>query len=334
MAVTDEKPMIGCLADLLAELSVGPQITSQLDSIQLGELLELERLALLARLKTAEVPLGQRQKIANLLSSAKREGRIRLKIDKPPSTPRTADVCQPSAKAMPPKGVASTALGSGQHCRVFVISDAHSDHKANLEWIKTRLPAPRADAFDVCLCAGDVSDNPETLRESLGIFKRRFDEVVFAAGNHELWVRPRPVAIGPDTRTSFDRLDEVHRTCAEVGVHTAPLWLQCPEGAQDVLVVPLSSWYHDDWDREAELPADPADSDDDAGGRPPLGFREMWSDFQLCRWPPHLAHGSLALAEEFARRNDPALERLVAHLPPAPLAGRAAPSRRLTKEET
>jgi predicted phosphodiesterase len=334
------KPVISDIDDLREQLDLGPSVAAQLDAFELDDLVDLERLALLSRLQSAGLPLGARQKVANTLSCAKREGRIGPKPAAPPATPSTADVCQPSpaSKAAPPPGVATASPGTGRHCRVWVISDAHSDHKANLEWIKTRLPARRADAFDVCLVAGDVCDNPEVLRESLAIFKARFDEVVFTAGNHDVWVRPKPVAIGADTRTSFDRLDEVAALCAELGVRTAPLWLECGRGARDVLLVPLASWYHETWDREAELPAEAAESDDEAAGgaagRRRWNFHDLWTDFHLCRWPAGTANGSLELAEAFARRNEPALEALTAALPPAPIAGRPAPTRRLEKAET
>ena len=38
-----------------------------------------------------------------------------------------------------------------------------------------------------------MSDNLEVLRETLLVLTRRFDAVVFTAGNHDVWCRPPPI---------------------------------------------------------------------------------------------------------------------------------------------
>lgn len=166
------------------------------------------------------------------------------------------------------------------------------------------------------------------------------------------WVKPQPImprghenSPAPDVkRTSLNRLTEIHRLCASMGVHTKPLWLEVSaEGnaddsdasstppPRDVLIVPLDAWYHTDWDVEPDL-------DDDEFG--PMGidgadsFKTLWTDFHLCKWPDGLENGSRALAERVSRLNEPSLQLLTMHLPPPPPAGRPAPTRRLTKTET
>ena len=52
----------------------------------------------------------------------------------------------------------------GKPCRVFVISDVHTDAPANLDWLHSRCRRAVATAgpggvVDVCVCAGDISDN-------------------------------------------------------------------------------------------------------------------------------------------------------------------------------
>lgn len=37
------------------------------------------------------------------------------------------------------------------------------------------------------LCAGDISDCIDDLRETLGLLKQVFCHVLFVEGNHELW---------------------------------------------------------------------------------------------------------------------------------------------------
>jgi len=284
----------------------------------LADLVSLQRLPLLAHLKAVGLPLAQRQKVANTLACAMREGRVAVGHEQLHPTGHTS-----RHKAAPPAGIESISLASGQHCRVFAQSDVHADAPANFEWIKSKLPARSHGAFDVCLLAGDLSDNDERLREALAVLKARFDEVIFAAGNHELWLRPKPLQklTGPDGRTSLDRLAEVHQVCAEVGVRTSPLWVVCGE-ERDVLLAPLNSWYHESWDREPELP-----NSDENG-------MEIWTDMHLCKWPPHLPNASLALAEHFAQLNETSLLQLTASLPPAPPAGRPQPSTVLDKVGT
>jgi hypothetical protein len=76
----------------------------------------------------------------------------------------------------------------------------------NLQWLKAKLPDRAPGAFDVCLCAGDVSDNLDVLKEALAVLTARFNETFFVAGNHDLWVRPPPINDGrPSFTTSLDR---------------------------------------------------------------------------------------------------------------------------------
>ena len=159
----------------------------------------MDRLGLLTHLKSIGLPLSQRQALANGLARAKREGRVVVQQPAPTSsvhpTPLQEETLDRGAtptaplqetKVAPPAGINSVTIAPGKHCRVFVISDAHADHPANLDWIRTKLPERVDGAFDVCLCAGDVSDKLDMLEEVFRILKFRFDEVVFAAGNHDV----------------------------------------------------------------------------------------------------------------------------------------------------
>ena len=162
---------MGAQADLiasLADLDLGIEPSALQKVAPMSELILKERLELLSHLKDAGFPLTQRQKVANLLASAKREGRIVMEARCAATSTDVSDPAAPdgSAKCSPPAGITSIKLTPGYHCRVWIISDAHSDHPANLAWIKTRLPARVPKAFDVCVCAGDVSDNADTLQQT------------------------------------------------------------------------------------------------------------------------------------------------------------------------
>ena len=286
------------MQDILSTLEpLDTAVARQLTQLNMASLLELERLALLAKFKEAGLSLAQRQKLANALACAKREGRIvsqPVPLMSAPSlhrdfaaavvvaTPEESDTSVVTqvvpSKLAPPSGIASVTVPARKQPRVFVTSDLHTDHGVNFEWLRSHLPERHPDGFDVCVCAGDISDNVDILRDTLLLLKGRFDAVVYVPGNHDLWVRKRPVNLdnAPDTRTSFDRLAEVQSICAAAAVHTKPLWLVSPGTARDVLVVPLNAWYHDSWDREVDLPTHGglAATDD---------FRQGWMDFSLCK---------------------------------------------------
>ena len=282
-------------------------------------------------------------------------------------------------------------LAAGLHVRVFSISDIHVDHPSNLAWIKSMLPERADGCFDVCLCPGDVSDKLPLLREVLRTLKERFSEVVFTAGNHDLWVDySKSTAVltsdngkvGPDgdapivdslqvpaagTPLGSWRLGEVHlvarrsglttagapvlqkleaiqRECAALGVRTQPLWLApaaddaSSGAAQDVVIVPLASWYHSSWDEEPALEGDPSLAD----------FEASWSDFHRTRWPAWLeaagggavgagrapTDGGLALARHFASLNAASLRALAERLPPRLPASSRRPRKRIDRHET
>lgn len=181
-----------------------------------------------------------------------------------------------------------------------------------MQWIRHKLPATHDGALDVCVCCGDVSDSLDTLRQVLELLKQRFDEVLFTPGNHELWVGRHQ----PEGATSLDRLAAVRKLCDELSVRTGPLRVV---GEDDVLFVPLYSWYHASWDGEPDLPDDSERA---------LRF---WTDYHRCRWPDALSTDE-ERARHFARLNEPLVGALATALPPAP--GGRAPPPPLTKRQT
>lgn len=155
--------------------------------------------------------------------------------------------------------------------RIFAVSDLHADIRANRVALeRAPLDGHRGDALIV---AGDVADREEVLRDVLGLLADRFGEVFFVPGNHELWVRGDP-------RDSMEKFRAVLEVCASVGVRTGPA------RAGEAWVVPLFSWYHEEFDVRGE------------GVEAEL---EAWSDRYFCRWPPALGRPDLA----FLARNEP-----------------------------
>ncbi len=76
-----------------------------------------------------------------------------------------------------------------QEIAVYVISDLHTDHAANLRWVEQlQAPPPRRGRLNVLLLAGDVSHDLRLLRRTLELLVERYDRVVFVIGNHDVWV--------------------------------------------------------------------------------------------------------------------------------------------------
>ena len=139
--------------------------------------------------------------------------------------------------------------------RVFAVSDLHADLAPNRAWLDD--VSTTEHTADTLIVAGDVADRLPRLAEALALLRRRFAEVFFVPGNHELWARG-------GERDSVAKFDAVLRTCAEVGVRTAP------GGAGSAWIVPLFSWYDASFDVRGEAVVEELDA---------------WSDRYFCRWP-------------------------------------------------
>ncbi|MGH8032933.1 MAG: metallophosphoesterase [Luteimonas sp.] len=138
--------------------------------------------------------------------------------------------------------------------RLFAVSDIHIDHPGNHRWLDGLSAADYRD--DVLILAGDVSDSLALLNHCFEALARRFQQVLFVPGNHDLWVlRDRPGL------ESFGKLELIRALAATHGVAMGPVLC----GA--VSIVPLMSWY------------------DESFGVPEPELRERWMDYRACRWP-------------------------------------------------
>lgn len=165
--------------------------------------------------------------------------------------------------------------------RIWALSDIHTDHAENLEWIRS-LEQDGRYAKDTLLLAGDVSDKNEVLRETLASLAASFATVFFVPGNHDLWVRRE------SEESSLDKLAAVLALCSELGVRTRPAF------AGGAVIVPLLSWYHSSWDTEPDI----------TGWKKIPPIRLVMRDFSATRWPEGLECGGEALAEYFDALND------------------------------
>lgn len=144
--------------------------------------------------------------------------------------------------------------------RIFAVSDLHTDFKANRQLLEELLLHARRE--DTLLVAGDIADRIEVIEETLALLRRKFADVFYTPGNHELWVRGE----GHD---SVEKLARLIALCDRLGVRTGP------GKACGVWVVPLFSWYEAQFDADAEAGADEEEL-------------QGWADFYFCKWPPEV----------------------------------------------
>ena len=139
--------------------------------------------------------------------------------------------------------------------RLFATSDLHTDYRENFRWLEEISGSDYR--YDALIVAGDISDRPEIIRDTLQLLRSKFRHLLFTPGNHELWVR--------DTEDdSIKKLQRVLQLCADLNVSTEPVRFN------DFWVVPLFSWY--DGVFEPEMPNEKPS-------------RQAWADFHLCKWP-------------------------------------------------
>jgi hypothetical protein len=167
--------------------------------------------------------------------------------------------------------------------------------------------------LDVLLCAGDVSNRDSVVEETcvmkwsslrsgptaslsrLALFAQRYDYVFFTPGNHDVWA-----AAGD----SLQRIGELFDVCQRHRVVTQRAVRFCIDGAEDVVVLPLLSWYDDAFDVEPEMVRRPLGKSRktfscrqsvfacDACSWTaqtqdldyPANLNSRWVDYSLCKW--------------------------------------------------
>ena len=150
-----------------------------------------------------------------------------------------------------------------QQPRLWALSDVHTDHSENLDWLK-RVCARTDFRRDGLILAGDVSSRFSILRETLQLCKKAFAEVSFVPGNHDVWVTR-----GEPWQDSLSKLRAVDALCDELGVHRTPAIVG------GCVVAPLCAWHHAAFDREPDVVG--------WTGLPPAS--QVISDFYLCKFP-------------------------------------------------
>jgi len=137
--------------------------------------------------------------------------------------------------------------------RIFTISDIHLDYEENQNWLNHLSISDYQD--DVLILSGDVSDKVSLLVAAFEILKKRFSQILFVPGNHDLWVWRNELE---DSLKKFHQIKEV---ADDFEIHMQPYTLG------PLSIVPLFGWYDYSF-------AQPSDE-----------LKKTWRDFTACKWP-------------------------------------------------
>jgi predicted phosphodiesterase len=137
--------------------------------------------------------------------------------------------------------------------RVFALSDIHIDYSENRNWLAGLSVQDYTN--DVLILAGDISDLGQCVELAFRSLGKRFREVMYVPGNHDLWIRRSGI------RDSLASLDRIKAMAYEHGIHMGP------RSIGSISFVPLYGWY------------------DYSFGTPGRELLNMWMDFSSCTWP-------------------------------------------------
>lgn len=160
--------------------------------------------------------------------------------------------------------------------KIFSISDIHADFEENRRWLDNLSLFDYQNDF--LILAGDITDLIPLFKKTLTNLRKRFKEVFFVPGNHDLWVlRDR----NPIMKNSLEKLDLIHTIATDCGVHMKPFY------SSSVVIVPLFSWY------------------DYSFGQASPEILKTWADFVACKWPNN--YNEISITKYFIDMNQPTI---------------------------
>lgn len=137
--------------------------------------------------------------------------------------------------------------------KLYAISDLHIGHPANRQALE-ELPFYPADWL---ILAGDTGETTEHLRYALSLLTRRFAQVIWVPGNHDLWTLPSGKSALSDLRGEA-RYYELVAICREYGVLTPEdPYVRWPGADTPFLIAPLFLLYDYSF-RPANIPVEKA----------------------------------------------------------------------------
>lgn len=94
--------------------------------------------------------------------------------------------------------------------KILAISDIHVNHPEN--WAALQNLSPQLDAW--LIVAGDIADSIEDIEKSFALLVKRFQQVIWVPGNHDLWTLPND----PDGRKGNYKYNYLIELCQKYGV--------------------------------------------------------------------------------------------------------------------
>ena len=137
--------------------------------------------------------------------------------------------------------------------RLFALSDIHVDFEENWTFIEELSEYDYKN--DVLILAGDVAHSTSLIKKTFEALKKRFLEVIYVPGNHDLWVNHK------EDETSLDKFKTVNKIATKNGVRLDPVKFG------SLTVLPLFGWY------------------DYSFGQPVEELKRSWVDYVACKWP-------------------------------------------------
>ena len=137
--------------------------------------------------------------------------------------------------------------------RVFTISDLHIDFAENKNWLFAISESDHTE--DILILGGDVTDILKLQMIAFEALKKRFREILYVVGNHDLWVMRDG---GEDSLTKYTQLLTI---ATDYGICTEPFH------TDSLSIVPMKAWY------------------DFSFGEPSDTLLKRWIDFGACKWP-------------------------------------------------
>ena len=123
--------------------------------------------------------------------------------------------------------------------KLYAIGDLHLGHKINRQALEALPPYPE----DWLILAGDIGETTEHLRYALSILTRRFAQLLWVPGNHDLWTIPSRFSEDTELRGE-EKYRALVSICRDYGVLTPedPYVLWPGEGIA-ALLAPLFLLY-------------------------------------------------------------------------------------------
>lgn len=173
---------------------------------------------------------------------------------------------------------------------VYCISDLHADPESNKLWVieKCKPPTCTQNTFNVLIVPGDVGSNMHRIKIVFNALVSQYDLVLFTPGNHEAWCSTN--SSSNNAYDSLHKLGEVLDLADYCGVEIRPVKIisSHPQAGNNIVIIPLYSWYHTGFDNEPSLAIPMELRMPSAEEHTGYSMAENWSDFAFCRWPSAL----------------------------------------------